>query len=172
MGVAKVQGLDTIIANLNKEIKSIEGDIQKGLTLGMMLVKGDSMSGTPVDTGNLRGSHYLVSGNGSVSDEGKKFITVDKKGKPNKSGEKVASEHPGHVSKAKSNALSKRKPFCEIGCTAFYAEAVHEDMEASHVKEHKTGGTFQSGHAKFLQIALADNRDRVLALVKKYARRK
>ena len=39
----KVIGLDQVLANLNKEIAKIEGDVQKGLTLGMQIIKRDSM---------------------------------------------------------------------------------------------------------------------------------
>lgn len=171
MGVTKVRGLDDVIRNLNKEIKSIERDVQKGLTLGMQMVKRDSMIDTPVDTGNLRGSHYVVSGNGQVSQESGQFTTVDKKGKPDKSGIRVSMEHPTHIAAAKANAMKQNKPFCEIGCTAFYAEIVHEDMEASHVKEHKSGGTFQSGKAKFLEDSIKKNGSLVLNLIKQHAKR-
>ena len=154
MAVA-LQGIDTVLKNLSKEISKIEGDVQKGLTLGTLKAKGDSMKMTPVDTGNLWASHYLVSGDGSVSQESAGWDVSDA------SGRKVAEEHPGHVSEAKANAKAQRKPFVEMGCTAHYAEKVHEDLEASHV----------SGNAKFMELAIRDNVSQIISTVKRFARR-
>jgi hypothetical protein len=162
-----VEGLDTVLKNLNKEISKLKGNVQKGLTLAMTFIKGQSMDKTPVDVGNLRASHYLVTGDGHVSDEAKGFKTKY----PKKSGKKitasqvasaakVASEHQSHVSEAKANATSKRAPFAEIGCTAFYAVYVHEDLEARHI----TGG------AKFLERSIHENQGKILDTVKRFAK--
>lgn len=154
VGTVQVKGLDEILKNLNKQIRSIDGDITKGLILGMSLTKADSMKGTPVDTGNLRGSHYLVFSNGQVEQD-TKFDTKDK------SGQKVAAEHAGHVSTSLSDVRSKRGPTAEIGCTAFYAESVHENLEAGHV----------TGSSKFLEKAIRKNANQILSLIKRYAKR-
>lgn len=154
MAVTEVKGLDTVLKNLNKQIKSIEGDIGKGLILGMSLTKADSMKNTPVDTGNLKGSHYLVFNTGEVQQD-TSFNTKTK------SGQKVASQHAGHVSESMSDIKSKRGPTAEIGCTAFYAEAVHENLEASHI----------TGEAKFMEKAIRKNTNQILALIKRYAKR-
>lgn len=150
----EVKGLDMVLKNLNKEIKAIEGDIGKGLLLGMSLTKADSMKGTPVDTGNLKGSHYLVFSTGKVEQD----TSFDTK---TKSGQKVASEHSGHISDSIADVKSKRGITAEIGCTAFYAEAVHENLEASHV----------TGSAKFLENAVKKNANQILSLIKRYAKR-
>lgn len=154
MAVA-LQGIDTVLKNLSKEIGKIEGDVQKGLTLGMLKTKGDSMKMTPVDTGNLRASHYLVSGSGAVNQELVGWDVSDAGGK------RVADEHDRHVQESKARAVSQRKPFAEIGCTAFYAEKVHEDLEARHV----------SGNAKFMELAIRDNVDLIIGAVRRFARR-
>lgn len=152
----KRTGLDKILKNLNKEIGNIEGDVQKGLTLGMMVVKGRSMENTPVDTGNLKGSHYLVSRNGIMDQtSGSDFSTRDD------SGRQVASEHPGKVDAAKSRIKRKKDPFVEIGVTAFYGEKVHEDLQANH----------PSGKAKFLEDAIKENQQLVLDTIKRFAKR-
>lgn len=148
------QSLDRVITNLNKEISKINGNVQNGLTLGMLMVKADSMSATPVDTGNLRGSHYLVSGDGKV-DRSSTFVT-----KKSKSGERVSKEHEDHIRSASSNAQSKKGPFCEIGCTAFYAVYVHENLEAKHV----------TGKAKFMEDAIKSNYSKLLDAVKRFAK--
>lgn len=155
MAVKRI-GLDTILKNLNKEIAKIKGDVQKGLTLGALVVKGKSMTSTPVDTGNLKGSHYLVSKDGAMDQTaGSDFSTQDDSGK------KVAAEHPGKVDAAKSRIKGKSHPFVEIGCTAFYAEKVHEDLEAKHV----------SGKAKFLEDAIKENQSLILDSVRRFAKR-
>ena len=160
------KGLDEVLKNLNKEIGKIEGDVQKGLTLGMLVVKGKSMASTPVDTGNLKGSHYLVS-RGGVMDQtaGSDFSTQDDSGK------KVAAEHSGKVDAAKSRVKRKKDPFVEIGCTAFYAEKVHEDLQASHMKSDKEGNPIQVGKAKFLEDAIKENQQLILDTVRRFARR-
>ncbi len=151
--MAVVKGLDTILGNLNKEISKIEGNVQKGLTLGAQIIKADSMTQTPVDTGNLRGSHYVVSGDGKVDAGSVKFDTKDK------GGQKVAAEHAGHLAESKSNAVSKRKPFVEIGLTAYYAEAVHENLEAHH----------PTGKAKFLEDAIRKGSKNFVTTIKRFA---
>lgn len=159
------KGLDNILKNLNKEIGKIEGDVQKGLTLGMLVVKGKSMASTPRDTGNLIGSHYLVSKNGVMDQTAGDFNTNDDSGK------KVAAEHSGKVDAAKSRVKRKKDPFVEIGCTAFYAEKVHEDLQASHMKSDKEGNPIQVGKAKFLEDAIKENQQLILDTVRRFARR-
>jgi hypothetical protein len=151
----KLEGLDTVLKRLSEEISKIEGDVQKGLTLGMLNVKADSMKMTPVDTGNLRASHYLVAGDGITDQETGGFDTSDA------SGRRVAEEHSGHIASALAGAISHKKPFVEIGCTAHYAEKVHEDLEARHV----------SGNAKFLELAIRNNEDKIPVWVKRFASR-
>ncbi len=153
MATAEVSGLDEIIKNLNREVKKIEGNVQKGLTLAGLVVKGESMKNTPVDVGNLRASHYLVSGDGTRNEEANL--------RPDRSGNsRVADEHSGHVQEALANARSKNRPFVEIGLTAFYAEFVHEDLEARHT----TGG------AKYLERAFHENKKRFLDTVRRMAK--
>lgn len=168
----KGKGIDSILRNLHKEIQKIEGDTQKGLTLLGTVIKGDSMRDTPVDTGNLKGSHYLVSGNGKVDQGSGKFDTRDS------SGRKVAAEHSGHVSEAASNAQSKDKPFIELGCTAHYAEKVHEDLEVSHVKPLYTDKKFVGpvpvgpvGKAKFLEDAVKKHAVDAPTFIQRFAKR-
>lgn len=51
-------GTETLLNNLNKEIKNIEGRISKrGMITSLLLLKRDSMKMTPVRTGNLRASY-------------------------------------------------------------------------------------------------------------------
>lgn len=48
-----------ILKNLNKEIRRIKGIVPSGLRIAANLIRGESMRRTPVDTGDLRGSHYV-----------------------------------------------------------------------------------------------------------------
>jgi len=161
------KGLEEILSNLNKEISKIEGDIQKGLTLGMQLIKAESMKNTPVDTGNLKASHYLVSGDGT-SDVGGQGFTSE-----SDSGKKVVEEHPGKIQEAKARINNKSGPFVELGCTAFYAEYVHEDLQASHLKAGPKGGPsiVTSGKAKFMEDAIKNGQKQLLETIKRYAKR-
>lgn len=55
----KIKGMDTVLKNLNSEIRKIEGASLKGLIQAAIIIRRD-MDQTPpllpVDTGNLRGS--------------------------------------------------------------------------------------------------------------------
>ena len=149
----KVSGLDTIIKNLNKEVAKIEGNVQKGLTIAGLFIKGRSMDKTPVDVGNLWASHYLVSGDGTKSEE-TGF-------RPDRSGSnRVADEHSGHIQEALVRMRTKNKPFIEIGLTAFYAEHVHEDLEARH----------PTGECKFLEKAITQNYKKTVDTIKRFAK--
>ncbi len=45
--------------NLNRALTGIRGRTKSGIKLAAMLVMGQSKKNTPVDTGNLKGSHYV-----------------------------------------------------------------------------------------------------------------
>lgn len=53
-------GEDKVIANLNKEIRAIRGRTRQGLAAAAAIVKRESQRRTPVDTGNLKASHYIA----------------------------------------------------------------------------------------------------------------
>ena len=110
-----LKGTKTVLANLGKQLKSIKGKTSKGLNVAAALVKARSISKTPVDTGNLKSSHYI------------NFATP---------------EHLG----------------IEVGCTAYYAIYVHENLEAAH----------PTGQAKFLQAAIEESQYDIVEVVKKY----
>jgi hypothetical protein len=165
-----VEGLDNILKNLNKELSKLKGNVQKGLTLAMTVIKGKSMSKTPVDVGNLRASHYLVTGDGKV-DTSANFNSSTS------SGAKVAAEHQGHISESKSNAARKQTPFAEIGCTAFYAVYVHENVEMKWkgLPRHKPHKGFYwdpqgEATAKFLEKAISEGQGQILTTVKRFAK--
>ena len=49
-----------VLKNLNKEIRAIEGRTENGMLLAAYLFLRTSRARTPVDTGNLKGGHYIV----------------------------------------------------------------------------------------------------------------
>lgn len=58
-----------ILANLNKEVRRIKGATKGGLKLAANLIMTESISRTPVDTGSLKGGHYVAQ-----SDDPKKIV--------------------------------------------------------------------------------------------------
>lgn len=53
-----VEGLDKVMANLNKEIAKIKGRSIAGLLAGGLIIQAEAQRRVPVDTGNLKGSAF------------------------------------------------------------------------------------------------------------------
>lgn len=104
--MSRLKGLDAVIRNLNKEIKRIEGAGMAGLWDAGLQIQAASQRRVPVDTGNLKGSHYTRAES--------KLVRLDKSGNaPDPQG-----SVPPHA--------------VEVGATADYALFVHENLEAQH----------------------------------------
>lgn len=58
MAQNRVEGLDAVMGELNRQIGEIKGATVSGLLEGGLLIQRRSMQKVPVDTGNLRGSAY------------------------------------------------------------------------------------------------------------------
>jgi len=70
--MSEVRGLSAVLQKLNKTIADIELHTKEGLTEAALVVKADSVKGTPIDTGNLRGSAFHL-----VEEDGKhKFSAI------------------------------------------------------------------------------------------------
>lgn len=54
----RIAGKDEVLRNLNRQVLGIKKRTRKGMLAAGLLVKGESMRLTPVDTGNLRNSAY------------------------------------------------------------------------------------------------------------------
>jgi hypothetical protein len=65
MARVRVTGLQTVMANLNKEIRGIRGRTKTGMWLAGLFIKGAALPKTPVKTGNLRQSAYVIARDGS-----------------------------------------------------------------------------------------------------------
>ena len=63
--------------NLNRALKAMRAGATRGLQLGVALIKGESQDRSPVDLGNLKGSHYTnveIEGRQAVGEVG---LTAD-----------------------------------------------------------------------------------------------
>ena len=56
-----LKGLDNVLANLNKEIKKIEGATHKGIVAAGEFIKEESQLMAPLDFGPLRASAFAIS---------------------------------------------------------------------------------------------------------------
>ena len=112
-GSGAIEGLDTVLANLNKEIKALGGPKSRGgMRKALLIARRESVKLTPIDTGNLRNSAFT-----EVEEEGGVISGI-------------------------------------IGYTAAYAPFVHE-INANYVR----------GQWKFLETALAENHQAILAAI-------
>lgn len=121
-----IKGLNTVIKNLHKEVKKIEGKTLKGLIRAGIVVLRDVELKSPktpvakVMGGNLRASRFLVSSKGGVS-----FGRS-----PSFKGKKIASKlsagHANILSEAAGIAKSGGQPTVLLGFSAYYAAPVHE----------------------------------------------
>lgn len=124
-----VEGLEDVLANLNREIDGIKGRTVAGLLAAGLLVEGESNRRVPVEYGNLRGSSYA----------------------------RRAQDDPRAV---------------EVGYTANYAVFVHENLEQKLAGEPRPSGLgtyWNPGGPKFLERALNENRDSILAIIQRRA---
>lgn len=143
-----IQQRKRIIDNLQKEILKIENRTLKGLITAGFLIKNRSLKQTPIDTGNLRSSSYLVWKN-KVSSE------------PSFKGEDANKESSRHqtqtqVAKAIVNKFEKQNIIAiVIGFTASYAVFVHEINKM-----------YNQGNWKFLEKAVAESSTEILQIIK------
>lgn len=127
----RIEGVQNITDNLNREVSQIEGASMKGLMKAGLRIQRGSQQLTPVATGNLKASAYTRSASDFVALES----GADNAGRPS------GGVPPDTV---------------EVGYSAAYAAAVHEDLEAYH----------RNGQAKFLESSLSRNRDQILKDIK------
>lgn len=177
----EMKGLKEAVASLNKKIETItEGSIS-GMIQGALLIRGEAQKNTPVVTGNLRNSAYVIS---------KKGLETSGMFK----GKSAAAENARFtkcVTRSAREAKTSKFPLVIIGFTASYAAFVHENPRAG-----KTGGVSPSGISyvpknrrwrgkrvstrirfsavggyKFLERAIKDNSAAVFSLIAKGAKK-
>jgi len=153
----RISGLNTVIRNLNREIKKIEGRSMKGLIEAQIIIRRD-MDKTPpkipVDTGNLRASYYTIISSGKLL-EGE---TPNFKGG---SAPRMSGEHMPEIMRAK-NLLPSNGPSLALGFSAFYAWFVHEMIDAKFGRP--------GAGAKFLEASIKRNKKPILEAIRKSAK--
>jgi len=139
----RVHGLDQVLANLNAEAIRMTQGGKRGLIRGGLIIMRGSMDKTPVQFGNLRASHYMVMK--GTSQRGGSFN--------DKGGDKAKLQ--GNAQAVLSIDRERVEDMhIKVGASAYYAIFVHEDMAAGHRGK---------GRAKFLELSVQENQDRVLA---------
>ena len=167
-----MSGLEKIKIQLRKESAAIKNRTMRGLIRGAILVVRD-MDKTPpkipVNTGNLRGSRYIITSTGKLA----MGHTPSVQGKAIKSGRSGGSVQT--VSNTINPIINHTKPGSlevEIGFTANYAVNVHEGAVGRGVKSGRSGGSVTTikfkrpgAGPKFLEAALIRNRKAILDLI-------
>ena len=141
MITGKIEGMEDVMKNLNKVLEDTRKNSIEGLVDAAISVQREMESAspkTPVDTGNLRSSQFVVANDGKVAvGNSATFQGED--------ASKAQSDHSSTISAEKAEVAGK-KPLVAFGFTANYAAAVHENTEA---KFQRPGAG-----AKFLQSAI------------------
>jgi hypothetical protein len=154
----RVKGVGRYIRRLNREINKIGPRTLKGLIrAGIIVIRGTEKTPplTPLDTGNLRASRFLVTSRGGTSFGGNPQFKGDDSAK-------MAADHGTVLNSAKADAISSGQPMVVLGYTAHYAAEVHENVSA----------TFQrpGAGAKFLQASLRRNEKEMLRVIAEEAK--
>lgn len=154
---AKLEGLNKVLSNLNKEIKKIKGRSLKGLIRAQIIVRRDMEFTSPMipwDTGNLTHSYFTVTSKGGIP-EGKS---------PSFKGEKADQMSADHstILKEYGAAVEGTEPALVMGFSAYYATFVHENYGAHFQKDGAGAG--------FLKAALNNNKQKILETIAHEAR--
>ena len=170
-----VIGIDTILRNLNKEVKKIEGRTLAGLIIAAQdPIRREAQQESPVVTGNLKGSAYVVASNGKVL-AGK---NPEFKGE---GADEAAMQHSKELIKQAGIVRRMKEPTVGIGFSALYAARVHENPRAGKTGQGLTAGLTGSGQKstrilssevgkwKFLEDPLKRNVKRILQIVARKA---
>lgn len=148
----RVEGMEEVLGNLNREIKGIEGRTRAGLWAGGLIIMRASMENVPVEYGNLRASHYVRSDSGFEQDRGRGF-------------------DPSQQNQISQTDLGEN--YVEVGNSAAYAVYVHENTEQKLRGQPRPSGLgtyWNPGGPKFFQRAIAEKMQRVIRAVQAYAK--
>lgn len=158
-----LEGMQTVLRNLNNEIKKIEGRTESGMIRAAIQVRRDMEKVPPVipvDTSNLRASWFIITKSGKEgAPSSPSFTNVSQTTGERRSVDvsQMASNHQRVKQEALAEARYYKHPVLIMGFTASYATAVHEDM----TKQRQRPG---SG-PKFLEQALARNQAYILKVI-------
>jgi hypothetical protein len=148
----KLEGMDKVLANLNREIAGVVGRTKQGMLKAGFLVKGESLRQTPRDLGNLAGSCYMDWNWGAGASVG----TPTFKGP---AAVQLSSDYSGGRSTAKAEAKGLGDMVVTVGYTASYAPFVHE------INKH-----YKTGNWQFLHNSLNENSGKILDIIRQEAK--
>lgn len=133
----ELKGMRQVLTNINREVERIKGASTKGLILAAIEIHRDTENTspiTPVDTGNLRSSWYVVTGR-----------SVPQGSTANFRGKKAGEASAAHTRElAFARGLATGKPIVVFGFSANYAFWVHEDYEKRYKRPRSGAGFFVS----------------------------
>lgn len=139
----KVKGLETVMVNLNKEVKQIKGRTPKGMLKGAIAVRRHMSTNSPkipVDLGNLKASWFItVTGHAprNASPSFKGTTPSERKRKV-----KLIADHRSVVSASNATVKAQKDPGLIMGFTANYALPVHERYGAVNWSKKGSGPGF------------------------------
>jgi hypothetical protein len=167
-----ITGLDEVLKNLNVQILGIKERTSKGLIESAVLIRNateNESPATPLDTGNLRASWFVVSAEGEQEDKLGFSGHFKKNPKTGAKAKDMRAQHSAIVGGAKAavNALAKRGPIVIMGYSANYALFVHE-MGEKFPGVNWSPRTPQAG-GKWLEAAFKKNRNKIIDTIKKNA---
>ena len=161
-GGVTLEGLNTVMANLNKEIELIKNASMRGLVLAAHHIRektneeGKGCDLTPVEKGNLNSSFFIATPNSAPPVKGSKKFSSDKVG------QRVSSEHAGVVAQAKGEVATMsnaNKKFLMLGYSAFYSAVVHEFID-SGIHWTRTGS-----NAKWFQKTIYSEKNKIVQII-------
>lgn len=161
-GANYLKGMDTVMANLNKEIEVIKNASMRGLVLAAHHIREETNRGgkasdlTPIDKGNLNSSFFIVTPTSTPPVKGSKKFTNDYAGR------RVSAEHSATVEQGRgevTNMSNANKKFVMLGYSAFYAGFVHEFID-SNIAWKRIGS-----NAKWFQNTIYSNKNKIIQII-------
>jgi hypothetical protein len=152
----RTRGLETVLANLDREISKIKKGSLNGLVRAGLHVLRDvelTVPLTPVDLGNLRASRTLVTSQGGIG-RGRNPAFVGK------DAGSLGGDHQAYIAGAIEVAKRTKPIAVAFGFSAKYASDVHEMTDDVRWTREGSG-------AKYFEKAIDRNVDNILNLIKK-----
>jgi hypothetical protein len=162
-----VKGEEVVMANLNKQLEGIKSRSMNGLKMAAAFIYKKTESEiplTPVDTGNLRSSFFIVTPTSVVRGYGeKKFEGED--------AAILVANHTATITEAQGIVAAQsvgKKKFLMLGYTAPYSGFVHEMIGANFNPERRKGKRVrrEGAGAKWLESAIKRNTSKIVQIVK------
>lgn len=153
----RIEGLDQAVKTLNEKVKEIHNKTRGGLYKAALVIKKEAILLTPVVTGNLRGSSFVLSVDS---------LEVTQKSFKGENEAAVYSSTQEAINEARQivNANeSQNRCVVAIGYGAFYAGYIHENPNAGRSGRP---GASTVGQWKFLQQAIQANVDSIIMAIK------